>query len=307
MDGIACIQHIVRDLKADRDTWQAVACQYKAAFEAQTARLRDLQDVCFATQAELENERAQQHRGHAASALTDTSPSRPSDGFESPFGTATIYSLHGIRAECSSPVAEGCVNPLFNRVHECAHQRNYGTALSEVERLLRGPLGPKARAEGLLLKSNILRALGPDDIFDALAVCSEAIELCSRLAELESFLPKIQRQQNLLRHDLRALHQASDMLSTTSSHDDLLLPQVSVVRKSYDDELDMLRCAKRRSGFDENRTMEGLLVQLEEKAIDNKRRRTSARLRLRAAAKARRMSVPYRWVKARGEGYHRVS
>ncbi|EUC39755.1 hypothetical protein COCMIDRAFT_10220 [Bipolaris oryzae ATCC 44560] len=300
MDGIACIQRIVRDLKVDRDTWQAVACQYKAAFEAQTARLRELQDVCFATQAELENERAQQHRGHAASALTDISPSRP-------FGTATIYSLHGVHAKCSPPVAEGCANSLFSRVHECARQRNYGTALSEVERLLRGPLSPKARAEGLLLKSNILRASGPDDMFDALAVCSEAIELCSRLAELESFLPKIQCQQNSLRHDLRALHQASDTLSTTSSHDDLLLPQVCAVRQSYGDELDMLHCAKRRSGFDENRTMDGLLVQLEEKTTDNKRRRTSVRLRLRAAAKARRMSVPYHWVKARSEGYHRVS
>jgi hypothetical protein len=294
MDHMACIQHLVRDLKVDRDTWHAVALQYKAAFEAQTARLHELQNICVATQAELENARTQQHRRHA------------SDSLGRPFGTATVY----------SPRA---VNPLFNKVHESAGHGNYAIALAQVERLLRCPLSSKARAEGLLLKSTLLRASGPDDMLDALAACSEAVELCNRLTELQEFLPKIQYQQSLLFGELRGLHQ-------TNGQDGLLLPQAAGNRHSCDNETDILRYANRRSGFDENRTMEGLLAHLEEKATDvrraklrlggflacakhlqNKRRRTSARLRQHAAVNARQITVPYRWVKSKSEEHHRVS
>ncbi|KAL6702565.1 hypothetical protein ACN47E_001348 [Coniothyrium glycines] len=55
---VADIERVVRELKTERDTLHAVALQYKAAFDMQTCRLRELQDLCVAAQAELENERA---------------------------------------------------------------------------------------------------------------------------------------------------------------------------------------------------------------------------------------------------------
>ena len=255
MDALSAIEHMVRDLNVDRDTWQAVALQYKEAFEAQTARLQELQDICFATQAELENERAQNQN---ASSL---------DGFEQRFGTATVYSPSSVGAHASPRPPGSSPSLFFQRVNECAAQRNYGCALAEVERLLRGPLSAKARAEGLLLKSTILRASGPDELFDALAACSEAIELCSRLSDLENLLPRIQYQRGLLYYELRVLHQVHGASSQVSD-DGLFSSQHDEFRRSCDNELDLLRCAKRRSGFDESRTMEGLLAHLEEKATD---------------------------------------
>ncbi|KAF1839400.1 hypothetical protein BDW02DRAFT_486739 [Decorospora gaudefroyi] len=307
MDRITEVEKIVHDLKVDRDTWQAVALKYKDAFEAQTTRLLELQDVCFATQAELENERAQQRRLHATSGLGENPRQDALDGAEegqlhSAFGTAYLYSPQTINSEHQQPLFDDCTNPLFKRVHECATQRDYGTALIEVDRLLRGPLSPKVRAEGLLLKSDILRTSGPDELFDALAACAEAVELCDRLSELEDFLPRIQYQRGLLFYELRLLHQARDAFSAVGA-DNQFSAKASEHRKSYDDELDLLRCANRRSGFDGTRTMEGLLAQLEEKADENKRRRTTTHIKQRAAAKARRMSLPYRWMKSKSEGH----
>jgi putative pyruvate formate lyase activating enzyme len=272
MDTMADIEQIVRGLKVDRDTWQAVALEYKVAFEAQTNRLQQLQDVCFAAQAELENERAHHQRRQSVSHERESHHPTPFDGAEDlrlnfAFGTAAIYSP--IRTEPSQPhsSSEDCANTLFERVQECAAQRNYGTALVEVERLLRGPLSYKARAEGLLLKSNILRASGPDELLDALAACSEAVELCDRLSELQNLLPRIRYQRGLLYHELRQLQQAQEAFSTVNDVD-VLSPKASEFRKSHDDELDLLRCTKRRSGFDEHRIMEGLLAQLEDKSTE---------------------------------------
>lgn len=62
MNGFADIERAVHELKIERDTWQAVALQYKSAFDTQTDRLQELQDICFAAHAELENKRAQSHR-----------------------------------------------------------------------------------------------------------------------------------------------------------------------------------------------------------------------------------------------------
>lgn len=272
MDNIADIEQIVHDLKVDRDTWQAVALRYKVAFEAQTNRLQQLQDVCFAAQAELENERAQHQRLQSVSDERENHRPTLFDGVEDlrvnfAFGTAAVYSPTRTELCRPHPSSEDCANPLFKRVQECTSQRNYGTALVEVERLLRGPLSYKARAEGLLLKSNILRASGPDELLDALAACSEAIELCDRLSELQTLLPRIRYQRGLLYYELRLLHQAREAFNTASD-DDLFSGGPSEFRKSYDDELDVLRCTKRRSGFDEHRTMEGLLAQLEDKSTE---------------------------------------
>jgi len=268
MDNLADIEHIVHGLKVDRDTWHAVALQYRAAFEAQTTRLNELQDVCFATQAELENEQVQQRRLQALSShsenclhdIYDGAGDHKRNGF---FGTATILSPKKINIEHAQKLSDECANPLFQRVQDCAAQKNYGTALIEVEKLLRGPLSSKSRAEGLLLKSNVLHASGPEELFDALAACSEAVELCDRISELENFLPRIQYQRSLLYQELRMLR--DDKAFSSASDDGLLPTELSNSSKSQDEELDVLRCAKRRSAFDENRTMEGLLAQLEEK------------------------------------------
>ena len=269
MDSIADMERIVHDLKVDRDTWQAVALQYKEAFETQSNRLQQLQDVCFAAQAELENERAQRQRLRVVSDGRDNHRPTSLDGVEDlevnfTFGTAAVYApirTEHLQLRLSS---EDCTNPLFERVQECITQRNYGTALVEVERLLRGPLSCKARAEGLLLKSNILRASGPDALLDALATCSEAVDLCDRHSELQDFLPRIRFQRSLLCYELRLLHQAREAFSTISDNE-LLPAKADELSKSYDDDQHLLRCTKRRSGFDESRTMEGLLAQLEDK------------------------------------------
>ena len=272
MENLADIERIVHGLKVDRDTWHAVALQYRAAFEAQTARFNVLQDVCFATQAELENEQVQQRRRQTLASHSENSLHGNYDGAEDHqrngfFGTATILSPRKINTEHARKPSDGCANPLFQRVQDCAAQKNYGTALLEVERLLRGPLSSKSRAEGLLLKSNVLRASGPEELFDALAACSEAVELCDRISELENFLPRIQYQRSLLYQELRMLRDDKEALSSAS--DDGLLPtEPNDSSKSQDEELEILRCAKRRSAFDENRTMEGLLAQLEEKGLE---------------------------------------
>ncbi|KAJ4368033.1 hypothetical protein N0V83_006388 [Neocucurbitaria cava] len=266
MDHAADIAQIVHKLKVERDTWEAVASKYKEAFEAQTKRLQELQDICFATQAELENERAQQRRLHVTSDPSENRRPGTVDGTgessrAQSFGTAAILSTRKISSHRPQQSVGDCNNPLYKRVQEAMDQRNYGTALVEVERLLRGPLSSKARAEGLLLKSDILRASGPDEIYDALAACSEALELCDRLSELEAFLPRIQYQRGILYYELRMLHQARQAFSTVS--DDELLSNTA---SDYDD-IDYLRGGKRRSGFDENRTEE-LLVHLREHGFE---------------------------------------
>ncbi|KAF2829573.1 hypothetical protein CC86DRAFT_404207 [Ophiobolus disseminans] len=295
------IRDAVCQLKVERDTWQAVALQYKAAFTAQTHRLQELQDVCFATQAELENERIQQRRRQIESDQSHRNHPSKVDGaedqtFPPSFGTA-IVSPH----ERQRQTSDTCTNPLFHRVQQCIDQRNYGTALAEIERLLRGPLSPKARTEGLLLKSSILHAAGPDELYDALAACSEALELCDRIADLETFLPRIQYQRGVLYYQLHMLYQAREAFSAVSD-DDSLSPIAKQYHRSCDDEIGMQRAGNRRSGFDEDRLFdEGLVVKLDEK-IDIKRRRTSAQLRLRAAmVRSKRMPLPHRWARSKSD------
>ena len=271
----AGITDTVRQLKVDHDTWQAVALQYKAAFEAQTARLRELQDICFATQAELENERAQNRRLHLSldgishdrtpiADSSDNSTDSTDDSAESPtFGTATVISPNRIDMSWKTRPTEDCGNPIFNRVQLFTSQRNYGTALVDIERLLRGPLSPKARAEGLLLKSSILQATGPDSLYDALAACSEALELCDRESDLQSLLPKIQYQRGLYYYELRMLHQAREAFRE-ASEDNMLHEKADEYRRSCNEEIELFCSPNRRTAFDENRSStDSLLAQLD--------------------------------------------
>ncbi|KAH3956570.1 hypothetical protein HBI56_237590 [Parastagonospora nodorum] len=295
-DLTAQIQGPVQTLKIDRDTWKAVALKYKAAFEAQTSRFKELQDLCFATQAELQNERVERRQLQELSEQRELNRMSTIDGADEPraYGTATVF-----RGGHQRQASRESSNPLYSRVQHCIDQRNYGSALAEIERLLQGPLSAKARAEGLLLKSNVLRAAGPDEVYGALAACSEALELCDRISDLESFLPRIQHQRGVLYYQLRMLQQARDAFSAVSS-DDPLFATAREYRSSCDEEIRLQRNANRRSAFDENRTFdEGMVMQLDEK-LDAKRRRTSAQLRLRAAVVSKRMSLPRRWVSGKG-------
>ncbi|KAI8942302.1 hypothetical protein NX059_000381 [Plenodomus lindquistii] len=251
MDFITEIERVVHDLKVDRDTWEALAVRYKTAFEHQSRCLRELQDVCFATQAELENERAQQLLPDAAAKLMvahrpESQESKRDIQLETSYGIATIYPP-GHR------LSNDCANPLFDAVQCCVQQQKYDTALVEIERLLRGPLSPKARTEGLLLKCDILRAMGPTELYDALAACSEALELCDRLSGLEVFLPRIHYQRGLLYYDLRVHVPPLDAVNSDSDTD-----------FEYGGRVDRNRHTTRRSGFDENRTInEELLAKVE--------------------------------------------
>lgn len=262
------IQAVVRLLKSECDTWKAVALQYKGAFEAQARRFNELQDICFATQAELENERAQYQRERKTRerkpSNTDSSAGHSPD--QTSFGFATVFPQPDIAR--SRQISDDCNNPLYSRVHDSIAQKNYGTALVEVEKLLRGPLSPKARAEGLLLKSSVLKAAGPEELYDALAACSEALELCGRLSELETFLPRIQYQRGVLYYQLRMLHHARDAFSSISENDPLSVA-ADDHRRSCDEEIELQQAANRRPGFDEHRTVtEGLLAQLDGKSLD---------------------------------------
>lgn len=242
MDLATDIELAVHNLKTDRDTWQAVALKYKEASEALASHVRQLQDICFATQAELENERAQQRLTHSASDqseknVTENNNSNEDMPSELSFGTAAIYALRKHRK------SDEYMNPLFEGVRQCTQQQDYKTAIIEVERLLRGPLSAKARVEGLLLKSEVLRQTGPNELYDALAACSEALELSDRLLGLEVFLPRIHYQRGVIFYDLRTNCLAID---------------------HHVPRLETCHYSTRRSGFDEQRTIdEEILAKIE--------------------------------------------
>ena len=279
MDLAVDLAGAVHQLKIDRDTWKAVALQYKAAFEQQTARFRELQDICFASQAELENERAECRRMQLSlkgtirggESIEDSSDDAISD--TQCFGTAVVFPADQVEKSWTLRRSQEDSNPIFKRVQHLTTQRNYGTATREIERLLRGPLSPKARAEGLLLKSIILQATGPDSLYDALAACSEALELCDRVSELDKLLPKIQYQRGVYYYQLHMLQQAREAFSA-ASEDNLLCARANAYRQSCDDELELLRFSNHRSAFDEDRCLtDSFLAELDAGSSRVSRRR----------------------------------
>jgi hypothetical protein len=245
-------------LKHERDTWRAVAESYQKAFEDQTARLQELQNICVATQMELENERTAIRHGKKSSEVSQASLRGGAhrtidvinDKFDgASFGTAVIY-------ESSCAEVTWRPNVCFQRVECFAAQRDYGTALKEVDCLLRGPLTPQARVDGLLLKSTIMRK--SEWLFDALAACSEALELCNHLEELHAHLPRVQYQRGICYYQLQMLKQAREAFNDVCAKDDLLYAEAFEMRECCDDQLH-----GRRPGFEAHRTVtEGLLYQL---------------------------------------------
>lgn len=215
----------VRALKSERDTWHTVAEQYRVAFETQTARLHQLQDICVATQAELENERTANRQLPGSTVPSSASPSKP-----------------------------------VEQATTCADEE---AALSDVDNILRGPLTADARVQGLLLKSDILRK--SECVYDALAACSEAVELCDRLAELHSHLPRIQYQRGLCYYQLHMGRQARDALAQIHQDDSLLYARATEMRQSCEERLE----ASRRSAFEARRTVtDGFLAQVDIGRLD---------------------------------------
>jgi len=256
----------VARLKQESETWRVVAAEYKTAFTEQTARLRELQDVCVATQAELENERTERRRhqarpvslrGGADFSATDTRGSLD----DLSIGTVAVTTLS--RVELSWEPLSKSISPCFRRVEQFACQRDYGTALKEVDHLLRGPLTSETRVEGLLLKSNLMRK--SEWLYDALATCSEALELCDRFEELHCYLPRLQYQRGLCYYQLNMVQQARDAFSDVSTADDTLYANASALRTSCEERLQ----TGRRPGFEVHRSVtEGLLTPSSEYHFD---------------------------------------
>lgn len=257
------INDLLCQLKTERDTWQALANEYKAAFETQTNRILQLQDICFAAQAELENERARSSQRISTEGSSNTRKDTPMatrsaqkhELFE--YGTAHGQDNHGVPGNS--------YNALFAEAQRCSEQRDYSGALLEVDRLLRGPLSPKARTEGLLMKSEILAANGPEDLYDALAACSEALELCDRIDELESFLPRVQFQRGIIYYELRMIEQAREAFNAIGK-DEVIHTSAKDYRQSCDEELEFFQGHERRKAFDENRGFNwGAVMQLDDR------------------------------------------
>jgi hypothetical protein len=237
---------IVAELRQESETWRAVAEKYKQAFEQQTIHLQELQDICVATQAELENERTEHRRrnGARSASLRRGSSSSTTD---LTFGTASMISPS--LADPAWQQTTTSTSPCFRRVEQFASQRDYGTALKEVDHLLHGPLTPATRVEGLLVKSNLMRK--SEWLFDALATCSEALELCNRLEELHCFLPRLQYQRGLCYYQLNMVQEARDALGSVSTVDGLLHFKARALRTSCEERLH----ADRRAGFEAHRSL----------------------------------------------------
>jgi hypothetical protein len=257
------IEASVRHLKQERDTWRALAQHYKTAFEEQTARFFKLQEICVATQAELENERlSRQRRGASSdSSLRGGSDNRGSASDHEQYGTADII-MSGHIESCCTPTRKG-PDPSFSLVDRLANQRNYGTALDELDRLLRGYLTPEMRIQGLILQSDLLRK--SDWLYDALAACSEAIDLVDRDDELRLHLPVIHYQRGVCYHQLGELEQALDALNHVCAGDDALYAKAAALRASFENQV----LGGRRSAFEAHRSVtEGPIFDSEENSLE---------------------------------------
>lgn len=288
----------VVQLKQESETWRAVAEQYRVAFEEQTVRLRELQDICVATQAELENERMGNRRCQAQSSPLRDAVDLLNDGTvggldDHTFGVATAVSKS--RVDLSWDSSSKPSSPYLQRIEQLASQRDYGTALKEIDHLLQSPLPPDTRIEGLLLKSNLMRK--SEWLYDALATCSEALELCDCLEELHCYLPRVQYQRGLCYFQLNMVQQAQAALDDASTNDDSICAKPSALRLSCEEHLQ----PGRRPGFEAYRSAtEDLLAPANEHCFDSKRSRTSSQVRVHIS-KAKRFSLPQRWTTARSK------
>jgi hypothetical protein len=249
------IERIVQDIKQDRDNWQATAAQYKKGFENMKIHFNELQGICFAAQADLADERTENRRLRdklELSQRTSLQLDKSSDGHPTGSRRGLSVALDSAPIDVDGPsIPLTCAN--FRRVEQFASSKDFTQALAELERLLRGPLSPDARVEGLLFKSTIFRAADSDLILDALAACSEALEMCNRQSSsVKHFLSKIQYHRGLCYYRLKMIPHAQVAFGCVTTSD-VFYDKAMEYRKSCEEVLGAIDDARARTGFEEAR------------------------------------------------------
>ncbi|KAF2119103.1 hypothetical protein BDV96DRAFT_370897 [Lophiotrema nucula] len=279
---------MVTQLKQERDDWQQMALRYKEDFDIQTRQLREFQDICFATQAELENERLLRR-----SQSTKPDGSQECDSSYATSCRSVHPSVSTIKDSEVSVFPAPTISSDLKIIEHLFGKQQHSIVLNELDHLLRGSLSAEARVEGLLLKSALLRLAGSEWLYDALAQCSEALELCDRLSDLEAYLPKIQYQRGLCYHRLSMVSQAKAAFKAAKDSD--LYSDTAFEYVQACEEVD--HDTKRRSAFDERRnySQDYLLHWKDMEAKRTKRRPTTQIIKLLPTSKTSRLSLPHRW------------
>ncbi|KAF2020174.1 hypothetical protein BU24DRAFT_134906 [Aaosphaeria arxii CBS 175.79] len=244
------IVRIVQGLKDERDEWETKAQFYKAAFEMQNKQLREALDICVATQAELQNERLIHERNCSA-----VNRNISHNAIDSTIVHSNIES--SIKSSIEDDFdfdweSASSSNSTFDDVKNLVYNEGYAAGLRALDRILPGPLSHESRVEGLLLKSAMLRVSGGTQwLYDALAQCSEALELCSRISDLAIYLPKIQYQRGVCLYQLGMFSQAHEAFQAIDAQSELHEQAVQYCKSC--DESERSHARKRRSAFEEHR------------------------------------------------------
>jgi hypothetical protein len=104
----------------------------------------------------------------------------------------------------------------------------------------------------MLFKSSLLRDSGPECLYDALAQCSEALELCNQLTKLQHLLPKVQFYRGVCFYQLNLMSQALAAFRAVDP-DTLFGDSIQRYLRTLGEAVDASYAVKRRPGFDENR------------------------------------------------------
>jgi hypothetical protein len=244
------IEHMVRELKDECDIWKQRSIEFRALFHAQTGRLQDSLTLCAALRAELEHERAVNHRlQNYTDALRDAQQTCDRVSVFRDSAAPDALAVGQIDLEWqSTPVSHA----NFGHIERLVGDHQLPEARNAIESIPPGPLSNEARVEALLLKSAICHASGSDWVLEGLAQCSEALALCNKLSELEHFLPKIQYHRGLCQYMLREISTAREAFLAVAPTD-TLHGRASEYRRSCD-EMEAAGLVKRRLAFDEYRT-----------------------------------------------------
>lgn len=233
MDCLTDIERVVRELKRERDTWQMLALQYKSAFESQTNRLRELQDLCVAVQAGFEESEYAQTR------------------------SACPWSPVGV--DSHDPSTQTHRYPPFHHVQQFIEHREHDIALAEMLHSPPGPITTETRVRRLFLKINHFQAMGFEELYEMPAASSEVLANDLPLAELENLLLQIQYQRRVLCEQLRMIYRANRATTLFRNSEERSGLGGDYTASPAHDAL----VSKRRSGFDEERTMsEELMAEL---------------------------------------------
>ena len=198
----------------------------------------------------------------------------------------------------------GHVEQLFSKGDLCAARR-------EIEQALPQSLPLQARIEGLLLKSAICCASGPDWVLEGLAQCSEALTLCDKIGDLEWLLSRIQFHRGVCLFYLQNYQQACNAFAAVEPACPLY-ERAKKYRKSCDEDPDSLDVKKRRTAFEEDRPQKdygsewktsgsgvSMVFAPKDKALTcrqrSRRKGSSTPSRIFSTSKSARLPIPHRW------------